>query len=33
LRKPKDMKGKSKRPKGVVIAVFWISLGCKGIWL
>ena len=25
LRRPKDMKGNSKRPKVVVIAVFWMS--------
>jgi len=24
FRKPKDMKGNSKRPKGVVMAVFWM---------
>ena len=24
FRRPKDMKGNSKRPKGVVMAVFWM---------
>jgi hypothetical protein len=33
LRRPKDMKGNWKRPKGVVIAVFYISAGWEGIWL
>jgi len=31
LRKPKDMNGKSKNAKGVVIAVFWMSSGWTGI--
>ena len=30
--RPKDIKGNSKRPKGVVIAVFWMSSGLTGIW-
>jgi hypothetical protein len=33
FRRQKDMKGNSKRPKGVVIAVFCISAGWTGIWL
>jgi hypothetical protein len=31
LRTPNDMKGNSKRPKAVVIAVFCISSGWTGI--
>jgi hypothetical protein len=31
LRRPKDMKGNSNRPNGMVIAVFCISLGWTGI--
>jgi hypothetical protein len=31
LRRQKDMKGNSNRPKGVVIAVFCMSLGWMGI--
>jgi hypothetical protein len=31
LHRPKDMKGNSNRPKGVVIAVFCISSGWTGI--
>jgi hypothetical protein len=27
LRRPKDMKENSKKPKGAVIAVFWMSSG------
>jgi hypothetical protein len=27
------MKGNSNRPKGVVMAIFWMSLGWTGIWL
>ena len=30
--RPKDIKGNSKRPKGVVIAVSWMSSGWTGIW-
>jgi hypothetical protein len=33
LRRPKDINGNSKRPKGVVMAVFWMSLEWTGIWL
>jgi len=31
FRMPKDIQGNSKRPKGVVMAVFWMS-GWTGIW-
>ena len=31
LRRPKDIKGNSKRRKVVVIAVFWMSAGWTGI--
>jgi len=27
FRRPKDIQGNSKRPKGAVMAVFWMSLG------
>jgi hypothetical protein len=33
LRRLKDMKRNSKRPKGAVMAVFWTSLGWTGTWL
>jgi hypothetical protein len=32
LLRPKDIKGNSKRPKGVATAVFYISPGFTGIW-
>jgi hypothetical protein len=31
LHKPKDMKGNSYRPNGVLVSVFCISLGWMGI--
>ena len=31
FRRPKDIKGNSKRPNEVVMDVFWISSGCMGI--
>ena len=31
LRRPKGMKGNSKRPKVAVISVFWMSSGWTGI--
>ena len=32
FQRPKDMKGNSKRPKGMDMAVFWMSSECTGIW-
>jgi hypothetical protein len=31
LRRPRDMKGNSNRPNGVVVAVFCVSSGWTGI--
>jgi hypothetical protein len=33
FRRPKDMKGNSNRPKGVVMVVFCMSPRWTGIWL